>query len=512
MTESLNAIDIHELQGFPERMVLLDCETTGGKATRDRISEIALLVVDQGRLLKRWHTLINPQTPIPPWIQKLTGIRNEMVQNAPTFAEIAPILQAVCEDRVLVAHNARFDYGFIKNEFKRLGQSFQAKTLCSVKLSRHFYPHFHRHTLDHLIARLNVTPSARHRALGDAEVIWAFFCQLNTEFDTQEIEAACSSLLKKPALPANLPLASVQNLPSHPGVYRFWAEEQLLYVGKSVRIKERVLSHFTQDHAVAKDVQMSGRITDIDYLSTPSDFSAQLIESEWVKQQRPQMNRRLKKQTQLFQWQLRADENGYLGCHLVTADSDAGNDSGEEMRFGLFRSRTQATQRLEQLCQRHQLCAHLLGLEKRGTGGCFALQLKKCLGACCGKEPPASYNLRLVEAMARFKQQVWPWPEAIIVKEPSHEESDVCWYHWIDQWRYLQRFTDSEALCSLLNALDADDTQMPIPNPAEPPLFDLDTYAIFVRFLLKENPAPLQIIPLSQARQGCFAQGYRNTE
>lgn len=490
----------NQIQGFPESMVLLDVETTGGKATKDRIIEIGLLVVEQGVLVKEWQTLVDPQTAIPPWITKLTGIRREMLIDAPTFEEIAPVIQGVCEGRVLVAHNARFDYGFLKNEFKRLEQNFQVKTLCSVKLSRQFYPQYPRHGLDQIIQRLGVEIQNRHRALDDTRVIWQFLQKISADFSEDDIEAVCYGFLQKPAIPAHLDADRIMDLPNRPGIYRFWQEDKLLYVGKSVRIRDRVMSHFTQDHAVAKDLQMSGKITDIDYEETPSDFGAQLLESRLVKQLRPQHNQKLKKLTKLYQVALREDAQGYLRCELTVAQQEF--DSPELTTFGLFRSRRQAQAWMEKACSKHQLCGRLMGLENKDSGPCFAMQLRKCMGACCGKEPQASYNLRMQTAFGALKQQVWPWDEPVVViersmpsrvlsKKDKQPAGNLCHFHLIDQWRHLKQFNDVQALYDYLEMREAESDEVEC--------FDLDAYLILIRFLLKTPMIEaLQVVPLSQ--------------
>ena len=161
--------------GFPSNLVILDCETTGGKSTYHRIIELGYLVIDDGQCAHRQQQFINPDTSIPPGIQKLTGIRPGMLRDAPRFAEIAEDLLTVLKDRVLVAHNARFDYGFLKNEFKRCGIDYKSKLLCSVKFSRRLYPQFKRHSLDQIIKRFRFNIDHRHRAFDDAEMIYRFF-------------------------------------------------------------------------------------------------------------------------------------------------------------------------------------------------------------------------------------------------------------------------------------------------------------------------------------------------
>ena len=158
------------LDELPARLVFIDLETTGANPVIDRITEIGLITVEDGETT-RWSTLVNPQRAIPAFIQGLTGIDNAMVADAPTFAEVAGELRARLQGKLFIAHNARFDYGFVKNEFKRLGQRFQTDVLCTVRLSRKLYPEHHKHNLDSLISRHDLKADDRHRALADAELI-----------------------------------------------------------------------------------------------------------------------------------------------------------------------------------------------------------------------------------------------------------------------------------------------------------------------------------------------------
>ena len=149
-------------------LAIVDLETTGAHPAHDRVTEIAVIEVEGGEVRDEWSTLVNPETPIPAAIQALTGITNDMVAGAPTFGRLAGDLHERLQGRVFVAHNARFDYGFLKREFARAGLDFRAKTLCTVRLSRRLYPEHARHNLDSLIARHGLQCRARHRALGDA--------------------------------------------------------------------------------------------------------------------------------------------------------------------------------------------------------------------------------------------------------------------------------------------------------------------------------------------------------
>ena len=155
-----------------QTIVFVDLETTGGSTTADRITEVG--IVEMGpEGVSEWSSLVNPQMSIPPFIERLTGISNAMVQDAPTFAEIAPELIQRLSGKLFVAHNARFDYGFLKNEFKRLNLPFRADVLCTVKLSRRLFPQEYKHNLDAIISRHALVAESRHRALADARQLGA---------------------------------------------------------------------------------------------------------------------------------------------------------------------------------------------------------------------------------------------------------------------------------------------------------------------------------------------------
>lgn len=178
-------------------LVLLDLETTGSAAAFDRITEIGLIEVDGGQYAREWSTLVNPQMVIPPFIEALTGINDAMVAAAPTFAEIADELRARIQGRLLVAHNARFDYGFLCAEFRRLDTEFSAELVCTVKLSRKLFPAHRRHNLDTLMERHAVSCDARHRALGDARVLWDLLGKWRLDPGVDALAAAAAAQLQK---------------------------------------------------------------------------------------------------------------------------------------------------------------------------------------------------------------------------------------------------------------------------------------------------------------------------
>src|SRR5919108_223913 len=155
-------------------LAIVDLETTGTRPAADRVTEIGVLEVERFEAVSEWSTLVNPGVALPSEIQALTGITHEMLAQAPRFAELASSLYERLAGRVFIAHNARFDYGFLRREFDRVGIRFQPRCVCGVKLAKRLYPRERGHDLDSLIERHGLHCAARHRALSDADALWQF--------------------------------------------------------------------------------------------------------------------------------------------------------------------------------------------------------------------------------------------------------------------------------------------------------------------------------------------------
>ena len=197
-------------------LVFLDLETTGATASFDRITEIGLIEVERGAYVREWSTLVNPQMRIPPFIESLTGISNDMVATAPPFADVAAELKARLDGKLLIAHNARFDYGFLKAEFGRLDTKYSSDLVCTVKLSRKLYPGYARHNLDSLMERHDIACDARHRALGDARVLWDLIQTWRDELGAAALNTAAAAQIKSPTLPPGLSRSDWTNYPRRP--------------------------------------------------------------------------------------------------------------------------------------------------------------------------------------------------------------------------------------------------------------------------------------------------------
>src|SRR6185437_6517057 len=234
--------------------------------------------------------------PIPPAIQTLTGITDAMVARAPSFDAVAAHVRAELADCVFAAHNARFDYGFLKNAFARIGAAFTARVLCTVRLSRRLFPEGEGHGLDALIARHGLEVDARHRALGDARAIWSFVQKAYALLPCDTVDAAIKRILRIPSLPAQLAADALDALPDAPGVYLFYGENPLpLYIGKSVDLRERVGAHFTGDWRSETDLRLSQEIRRIEHEETAGELGALLREAVLIKALMPAHNRALRR-------------------------------------------------------------------------------------------------------------------------------------------------------------------------------------------------------------------------
>lgn len=449
------------LQLLDAPLAIVDLETTGVHPAHDRVTEIAVIEVDDGEVAGEWSTLVNPGTSIPPAIQALTGITNDMVADAPSFGALAAQLHERLAGRVLVAHNARFDYGFLKQEFERAGLQFRAQTLCTVKLSRRLYPEHARHNLDSVMQRHGIECKARHRALGDADAVWQFLRVAAAERGEEVVAVAARQVAKQASLPAHLDRAMVDEIPDTPGVYLFYGEGAApLYIGKSVAMRTRVLQHFADDLRSSKEMQLAREVRRIEWRRTAGELGALLLEARLVKELLPAFNRQLRRAAQLCGF---AFDQKRL---WLMEDFDA---QALAQVHGLFRTRRAALEALRGLADEHRLCLQTLGFEPARNGACFRHQIKRCAGLCAGKESFHAHHARLGAALAALKTFAWPWrgPVGVVEEDAARDATEL---HVIHQWCYLGTARSEEEIPALLEA-------------TRRPRFDLDQYKILARHL-----------------------------
>ena len=449
-------------------VTFLDLETTGATPLRDRITEIALVRFDHGVETARWQTLVNPEQPIPAFIQQLTSINNEMVAKAPLFSEVSDTLLSFLEGSVLAAHNVRFDHGFIKAEFKRIGITLRQKVICTVKLSRLLYPQHKSHGLSAIMLRHNLTTISRHRAMGDVEMMLGFIESAKLELGDSAISNAAAQLMNQPSVPTHLDANLLDDMPETPGVYLFYGENDLpLYIGKNVNIRARVLSHFSRDHASNKEMRISQEIKHIEWITTAGEFSALLLESQLVKERQPLHNRRLRNERQLCSWKLNENPQAKNLLELVLEPQINPAQLGQ--LHGTFKTKRQALETLRMIAIAHQLCPRYLGLEPAKASACFASQIKQCKGVCCGRETPELHYIRLQQALIAHRLKPWPHKGKIGICEQSHENNQIQ-MHVFENWVYLGMVENDQDLTEIMQARHEFK-------------FDLDTYKLLIKVL-----------------------------
>ncbi len=413
---------------LPRRLAFLDLETTGTDASRDRITEVGIVWMQDGAETGEWSTLVDPGVAIPPAIQALTGIDNAMVRGAPPFESIADDLADRLQGCVLVAHNARFDYGFLKAGFRRLGRRFQSDVLCTVRLSRQLYPEYGSHGLDALVARHRLGHEGRHRALGDARLIARFFGRVREEVGIERLEQTLGRLLKLPARPPNLPEGALDAIPDTPGVYTFLGiNRQPLYIGKARNLRDRVREHFHADSANSTDAQLATEIHDIEIEETPDEFCALVREVQLIRQRSPLHNIALRRKASTCFLQFTEP-----GRKPDVIPLDAFDPRAAVELYGPFSSRQSARAALAAIAREHRLCDGAIGLWT-GDRPCFSRQIGRCLGLCCNEERPEDHHRRLMEAIAPLRFPTWPYDgmARYTATDPLTGNAKVlCFEHW----------------------------------------------------------------------------------
>ncbi|WP_197408116.1 MULTISPECIES: exonuclease domain-containing protein [unclassified Guyparkeria] len=445
-----------------DRLAFVDLETTGTRPTRDRITEVAIIPVDQGVVGEPLQSLVDPGVAIPPTITRLTGISDAMVEGAPAFVRLVDAVAERLEGRWLVAHNARFDAGFLRNAFRAAGRVLTLRELCTVKLSRRLDRGERRHNLDSLISRHQLPVGDRHRAMGDCQALPALLARFIERDGNEAVVEALARQAPRASTPPNLDPAILDAMPAVPGTYRFYGEEgALLYVGKSVNLRSRVRAHFAGDHRSDREMRIAQQTHHIDWIETAGEFGALLTEAWLVKRDRPIFNRRLRAQRSLLTWYW--DDEADRPPELRAIDEIEPDEL--HRAHGMFRSRHKGRERLTELAREHGLCPQFLGLESGKGRACFAHQIGACRGLCAGAEPEIAHRLRLKQALAPLAFEAWPYTGAIAILESRDGREER---HLFRHWRYLGTARSPDEVDEILHGEEPD-----------PPL-DIDMYRLAV--------------------------------
>jgi len=296
---------------------ILDIETTGGKFNEEGITEIAIYKFDGHQIVDQFISLVNPEREIQPFVVNLTGINSGMLKNAPKFYEVAKRIVEITEECVLVAHNANFDNRILTTEFRRLGFTFERKTLCTVELSKKLIPDLASYKLGKLCRALGIPVSSRHRADGDAiATVQLFKLLLNKDADKVIVKQAIKLENNKTLAPKLLSI--LDELPSKEGVFYIHNKtSEILYIGKGKNIKKTVNQLFLRTSKRAKILQK--KVVTISFEETGNELIAQLKYSEEIFINKPQYNFKTKQKTTTIEF---SNEN------LIIIDK--GRTSGEK--------------------------------------------------------------------------------------------------------------------------------------------------------------------------------------
>ncbi len=374
---------------------IVDIETTGGYASRNKITEIAIFIHDGTQIVDSYETLINPERNIPSHITALTGITNDMVATAPKFYEVAKKILEFTEGMVFVAHNVNFDYSFIKSEYESLGGSFHRKKLCTVRLSRKIIPGLPSYSLGNLCQQVNIPLNDRHRAAGDAEATAKLFGLLVSTDEDGHIEKALKGNSRETILPPNLAKEDFTQLPHLAGVYYFHdVKGQVIYVGKAIDIKKRITGHFSGSAKEWSKQHIRNEIHNISYELTGNELVALLLESHEIKRLWPRYNRAQKNTGTnwgIFSYE---DRKGYLRVGINRMNP-------VQQPLLTFKSHEEARKFLSEKVKEYGLCPKYCGLQK-APKACFDYQIGACQGACVEKVSTEDYNRQVEKAIASF--------------------------------------------------------------------------------------------------------------
>ena len=436
---------------IPDRLAFVDVETTGLRPGVDRIAEVAVVTLEGG-VVSRWSTVVDAfasghastswRTRAPEWA------------DAPRFAAIAPALAARLQGYLLVAHNARFDHAFLQAEFDFARIPFNPQVVCSVMLSRRLWPELARHDLDSLaeVHRLPVT--VRHRALPDAELLRAWWCEVVLRMPMPVVSHAVRSLLAGPLLPATLDPAVVSALPASPGAFAMLdSDDAVLHTGASANVRAHVTQYFRIGHASGRALRLAHRVHRIDWRTTRGVLGARLHALNWAATPATV--------AEFVTWRIAPDA---IPC-VTLAPCGEGQET-----FGCFDSPRKARLALSRLAWRDGLCRCLLGDVSPGTAPGPATH---CCGASLDRVARVRAMLRIFAALRSLRIAPWPHQGPIALREGN----DLI---LIDRWRFLGTAKVAADIHDLL--------------ATTPPHFNPRAYRLLVRAVRRSAPGNTMLL------------------
>lgn len=376
---------------------VIDVETTGGGIHGNRLTEICVVLLRGTKVVDKFTSLINPEKEIPRHITGLTGIDNAMVADAPKFYEVAKKVEELTRDAIFVAHNVNFDYNVLRNEFLELGFEYNRRKLCTVRLSRKLIPGLFSYSLGRLCDSINIPISNRHRAEGDTDATVILFQRLlSLDEDHKVINSFLHARSRQATLPPHIDADQIHSLPESAGIYLFKdRQHKVIYAGKAIDIKKRVVSHFYD--RMNKEYHLGQETYHIDHETTGSELVALLLEAECIRKYYPKFNRAQKRPGPVYQIVSYTNQLGVLQLAL---------EKTTKLResIGTFYSRALAQEKLEYLCREFRLCPKYCSLQSN-VEECSHYEIVSCEGICSGKEQVNIYNEKVSAAIASLTEE-----------------------------------------------------------------------------------------------------------
>ncbi len=372
---------------------VVDIETSGGKPKDSKIIEIAIIIHNGKEIIETYETLVNPEKKIDWFVTKLTGIRDKHVAKSPKFYEIAKKVYQMLENRIFVAHNVSFDYPIVRHEFKALGFDLRLPHLCTIQSSRVLIPGVESYGLKNLTKHLDIDLESHHRAMDDT-LATAKILEHIYKLDENNLSSFVKDDINPKELNQKLNLNQYDDLPNKIGVYKLFNDkDELIYVGKSIHIKKRISQHL-KNVKTNKGIEMQKQIAKIEYILTHSELVALLLESELIKKHQPIFNRSQKNTNFNYGLYSYQDQNNYTNL-VVKKITKTGTP------LYTFTSLKSAKEQLEHWKEDYHLCQKLCNLYS-ATSACFDYSIKKCDGACCGKETSDIYNQKVNQLLNKL--------------------------------------------------------------------------------------------------------------
>ncbi|MDX1545225.1 MAG: exonuclease domain-containing protein [Christiangramia sp.] len=373
------------------KFAITDIETTGSGIKDNKITEICVIVVQNGEVIDEYSSLVNPSQSIPLYIESLTGINDEMVCDAPQFHEIAEDVDKITKDCVFVAHNVNFDYNIIRSEFSSLGKEFKRKRLCTVRLTKKLIPGLFSYSLGNICTSINIPHLDRHRAGGDCEATVTLFQRcLSLDPEYEEITKLLNQRTAASYLPPNFKRSDFEKLPTSTGVYFFKDKDGIpLYIGKAKNIKNRIKSHFQE--RTNRKYKLMQATYNIDYELTGNELLALLRESELILKYYPKFNKAQKKPGRPYTLTSYHNQKGIEQFALH-------KNKIAPVSWMKFYTRDEAIKFMESLCQEFELCPKYCGLQS-GVKHCDHYKITSCSGACRNEIDADEYNARVAKAI-----------------------------------------------------------------------------------------------------------------